>query len=147
MGVSDLIEVGALVAPDARGEEAEWFARCAERRLTFQRCEACAAVVFPPRGACPTCGGVRLSVQDSAGLGAVYSYTIQRRATRPDMADDTVFALIDLDEGFRMLSVVVEPAEAARVGQRVELRFAACAPRAGAASDRAALVPVFVPAG
>jgi uncharacterized OB-fold protein len=134
--VPDLVEVPGLLAPDARGEEAEWFARCAERRLTFQRCSRCGQPFFPPRGACPFCGSTSLLWEDSTGTGTVYSFTIQRRPTRPGLPDPTVLALIDLDDGFRMLSLVLAEPESVAIGTRLEVAFAAAG---------SGLVPVFVP--
>ena len=65
----DLIEVEGLEAPDARGEEAAWFERCRERRLSFHRCTACSSAIFPPRAVCPVCGSTALEWEDAAGAG------------------------------------------------------------------------------
>jgi uncharacterized protein len=143
--LGDIIEVRGLTSPDTHGEETEWFAHCSERRLTYQHCESCGRTVFPPRGACPTCGSLDLEVRDAAGTGTIYSFAIQRRATRPDMDDDTVIALVDLDEGFRMLTIVVAEAGDVSIGRRVALRFARCGPEDSAGDPT--LVPVFVFAG
>jgi len=69
--------------------------------LHFQRCATCAAVVHPPRTLCPGCGGRALEWDESAGRGVVYSSSDVH--TR-----DEVFnvALVDLDEGFRVMSTV-----------------------------------------
>jgi len=87
----------------------------AEGELRFQRCEHCQAAVFFPRVVCPHCGGTELSWTRSEGTGTVYSTT----TTRSRSGDRNV-ALIDLDEGFRMMCTV--RAEAGRdvaIGDRV----------------------------
>jgi len=88
----------------------------AEGRLRYQRCEDCGRAVFYPRVVCPHCGSEALAWHDSAGLGTVYSTT----TTRSRSGDYNV-ALIDLDEGFRMMCTVRdEHDEEVRIGERVE---------------------------
>ena len=87
-------------------------------RLAFQRCEACAAAVFFPRVLCPRCGGRRLGWEESPGRGTVYSATAvhSREGVRS-------VVLVDLDEGFRVMSEVVgaDP-EAVPIGADVRAR-------------------------
>jgi uncharacterized OB-fold protein len=86
--------------------------------LAYQHCEACARAVFQPRVNCPHCGGVRLQWRDSAGQGSVYSTT-----EVPGKDGSYNVVLVDLDEGFRMMSTVL--GSQARIGQRVQGRVAA----------------------
>ncbi|GAA2828145.1 Zn-ribbon domain-containing OB-fold protein [Kribbella solani] len=85
-------------------------------RIAYQRCVSCRNAVFYPRVLCPHCGAVELEWEHSAGRGVVYSTTaIPER-------DGTSYAvcLVDLDEGFRMLSTVIGvPATELRIGERV----------------------------
>lgn len=92
-----------------------------ERVLGYQRCGACAEAVFPPRAHCPHCWSENLSWQESAGRGAVASFTIVHRPGHPAFAELAPFALVlvDLDEGFRMLSRVPGHAGGILVGSRV----------------------------
>lgn len=84
--------------------------------LRYQRCTACGRAVFFPRLVCPHCGADRLDWADSAGRGEVYSIT----TTRSRSGDYTI-ALIDLDEGFRMMCTVRDDFEdEVRIGDRVE---------------------------
>lgn len=87
--------------------------------LSFQRCEACSAAIFPPRVLCPACGATTLAWQRSAGIGTIYSSTTMRGR---DGAYN--IALIDLDDGFRMMSRVAACApDDVRIGMRVRLRI------------------------
>ncbi|MDA3643977.1 OB-fold domain-containing protein [Saccharopolyspora indica] len=83
--------------------------------LRFQRCRKCSAAVFQPRVLCPACGSDDLSWQRSSGLGSVYSTTAVR--TREGAHN---VALVDLDEGFRMMSRV-EGVDRVIIGMRVRL--------------------------
>jgi uncharacterized OB-fold protein len=84
----------------------------------FARCEDCDAAIFPVRVSCPACGSSRLAGAMSAGRGVVYSTTtVMRREGAHDVS------LVDLAEGFRMMSEVVgiDPAEV-RIGMEVRAR-------------------------
>ncbi|HVW39993.1 MAG TPA: OB-fold domain-containing protein [Amycolatopsis sp.] len=94
--------------------------------LAYQRCDDCARAVFPPRVLCPDCGGTSLDWQRSHGEGTVYSAT----TVYPRDGDPYHVALIDVGDGFRMMSNVVGVAEVpigAPVRARVE--FGDGAPR------------------
>jgi uncharacterized OB-fold protein len=88
--------------------------------LRYQRCRDCSAVVFPPRVLCDRCGSTNLRVEVSAGLGTVYSATAVTQRDQPSYS----VCLVDLDEGFRMMSTVVDiAAEDVGIGLRVSARF------------------------
>jgi hypothetical protein len=110
--------------PTPRGEERTYFEAAAEQRLTYQTCDTCGSTVFYPRTVCPHCGGESLRSRDSAGAGTVYSYTVQHRASHPYFADKTpmTLALVDLDEGFRVLADLPGVADV-EVGMPVEVLF------------------------
>ena len=102
-------------------------------RLGFQRCAGCGAAVFYPRVICPVCGGAHLAWETSSGRGVVYVTTAVHRRE----GDPYNVVLVDLEEGFRMMSRVESvPAEDVKIGTRVRLRV-----------DRGGddPVPVFVP--
>ena len=87
--------------------------------LGFQRCAGCGAAVFYPRVLCPVCGASGLTWEISSGLGVVYATTaVYRREGAPYNV-----VLVDLEEGFRMMSRVEGvPAERVEVGAKVTLR-------------------------
>ena len=82
--------------------------------------------MFYARALCPHCHREALEWVPAAGTGVVYSFTVVHRPAGPAFADRVpyVVALIDLDEGVRMLSTlrIADPARA-RVGQRVSVTF------------------------
>ena len=69
--------------------------------LHYQRCGGCAAAIHPPRPMCPVCGSRDLRWEESAGRGAVYSSSDLH--TREETYN---VALVDLDEGYRVMSTV-----------------------------------------
>jgi len=110
-----------LPDPDA----APYWEGIAKGELRYQRCGACDAAIFYPRSLCPACGATEPGWHVSAGEGEVYACTVVHRSP-PAHAKDTpyVVALIDLAEGFRMMSRVVDcdPATVA-VGQKVRVVY------------------------
>ena len=85
-------------------------------KLGYQRCADCSAAVFYPRVLCPVCGSGALEWHVSAGRGAVYATTAVHGRDR----DPRNVVLVDLDEGFRMMSRVEDvPAEEVEIGARV----------------------------
>ena len=85
--------------------------------LGFQRCDGCGAAVFYPRVLCPVCGSDTLRWRTNSGRGVVYATTaVYRRDAEP--YNNVV--LVDLEEGFRMMSRVEGmPAEEVGIGLRV----------------------------
>ena len=100
--------------------EFEQFLR--EGRFMLQRSMSSGAHVFYPRVAAPGTGALDLEWVQASGRGTVYAITVVR--PKPPQAPYNV-ALIDLDEGPRMMSRVesVSP-EAVHIGMRVQARIA-----------------------
>ena len=84
--------------------------------LAYQFSPAAGRAVFFPRVRCPYSGRDCLEWRISQGVGAVYSTSV----VYPRKGDPYNVALIDLDEGFRMMSRVdaTDPLQVA-IGQRV----------------------------
>lgn len=122
--------------PDA----APWWEAINRDELKYQVCRDCQTPFFYPRTACPACLSDDLEWRSSLGNGAVYAFTVVRRAPEAAFVKHVpyVVALVDLDEGFRMMSGVVDcPVERVRVGLKVSLVF-----REGARGQR---LPYFKP--
>lgn len=81
-----------------------------EHRLVLQHCEDCDRPIHYPRVACPHCGSARVGWRPASGRGTVYSYTIVvSNAPSAFLADmPYVVAVIELEEGVRMLSNIVD---------------------------------------
>jgi uncharacterized OB-fold protein len=101
-----------------------------ERRLLLQWCPSCQRHVHHPREACPGCLGQDLQWVESAGTGTVHAASVHHRPFEAMSAEDCpyVVAFVDLDEGVRFLSNVVDADPGTvRAGDRVELTWRAVA--------------------
>jgi uncharacterized protein len=111
--------------PVVDAESAPFWEGVARGELRLQRCAGCGRAVFHPRAVCPHCFGDDLAWFAAAGTGTIYSYTVAHQAFG-EFAGQVPFvvALVDLDEGVRMLTRIAgtDPGEV-RIGQRVRVRF------------------------
>ena len=81
--------------------------------IQLQQCDDCGQWVFYPRSHCSACLSPNLTWKAVSGLGQIYSFTIARRPTAPQFAgmEPQFIAVVELDEGVRMNSVIVNAAE------------------------------------
>jgi uncharacterized protein len=110
-----------VVDDDSRG----FWDAIQQRRVDVQCCAECARHVFYPRALCTTCGR-ELSWRTVSGRATVYSYTVSRRPAGPafEAAVPYVVALVDLEEGARMLTTLVGVApEGVHIGMPVQADF------------------------
>ena len=85
--------------------EQEYLAFLAKGRFMLQRSKGSGTYVFHPRVAVPGTGEQDLEWVEASGRGVVYSTTVVRN--KPPLENYNV-ALIDLAEGVRMMSRVVD---------------------------------------
>lgn len=110
--------------PEPTAVTAPFWDACARGVLMHPRCDDCERAFFPPHLACPHCRAVSWSWAESAGLGEIYSFSIVHRAPQPGFALPYVIAVVDLDEGFELMTNIVgtEP-NSVRIGQRVRVAW------------------------
>jgi uncharacterized OB-fold protein len=116
----------SLPQPVANADSLPYWNAARERRLLIRKCNACGALHFMPRHLCPACWSDQLEWVEAKGTGSVHSFTIIRRAPMAAFAPRApyVLALIDLDEGPRMMANVLgEDALSVRIGDRVKVTF------------------------
>jgi uncharacterized OB-fold protein len=107
-------------------------------KLLAQQCQECKAFRHPPRAMCPGCNSLQWDAVPLSGKGEVYSWLLPRHPLVPDFESPLIVALIDLEEGIRLLSNVIgiSPDDLDN-GQAVEVCYA---PTKGGKA-----VPVFKP--
>ncbi|MDY6779290.1 MAG: Zn-ribbon domain-containing OB-fold protein [Halobacteria archaeon] len=94
-------------------------------RLIGTECGNCGNSYYPPRELCPRCRRRGDIVEkEFSGEGEVVSYTVVHEAGEEyDGTPPYVLAVIQLDEGPRVTSQVVDDAEDVEIGRRVEPCF------------------------
>ena len=78
--------------------------------LVIQRCRQCDRFFFYPRELCPTCLSDNLEWASVSGRGRVHAFTIVYQPNDPRFNEEApyVYAVIQLDEGARMISNVID---------------------------------------
>lgn len=96
----------------------------ARGELLIQRCASCGALRHPPRPMCARCRSPEWDAARSSGLGAVYSYVVHHSPPVPGFDPPFVVALVELEEGVRIVSNLVGVApDAVAIGLPVEVSF------------------------
>jgi uncharacterized OB-fold protein len=97
--------------------------------LRQQYCLKCGALNWYPRHSCFRCGSLELAWKRVSGLGRLYSFTVLNEVIRGyskyfESELPLLLGLVDLDEGVRMFSNIVncKPAKL-RIGMRLEVVF------------------------
>jgi uncharacterized OB-fold protein len=92
--------------------------------LLIQRCRGCQRLRHPPGPMCPHCHSFEWDAQRATGRGRVYSFVVAHHPPVPPFDYPNLIALIELEEGTRIVSnlVGIDPADA-EIGQAVEVAF------------------------
>jgi len=95
--------------PRINGDNQPFWEGCRDHELRFQKCAACGHVRHPPSLVCPQCLGRDGQWIVSAGAGRIFSYAVYHVAFHEGFKPDVpyVVALVDLDEGPRLLTNIV----------------------------------------
>ncbi|MYN12537.1 DNA-binding protein [Pusillimonas sp. TS35] len=114
------INMGVPRAAAVEACDRRYFSALAQGRFEIPKCRSCDKFHFFPRVCCPHCGAQALDWVAPSGKGTVYSVTIVRARE----GDDYTVVLVDLEEGPRMMSRVVDmPVEAVQIGMPVHARI------------------------
>jgi uncharacterized protein len=109
---------------------------CRKGELAYQVCTDDGRAIFYPRAVAPDTGSANLEWRVSKGLGTVYTTTVVHYKGEAPLN----VALVDLDEGFRMMSRVedIDPMQV-RIGMRVKVKM-------HPGDEKQPPYPVFTPA-
>jgi len=113
-------------APQPTEASQPFWDACRRHELRIQRCAECDMLIHYPKLCCPRDGTTAFEWPLMDGRGSVHSYAVCRRAFHPAFKEETpyVVAIIELDEGVRMISNVIGThPEAVEIGMRVTLEW------------------------
>ncbi len=97
-----------------------------EQRLLLPWCRSCEQPFWFPRETCPRDLSPHLDWREAGGGGTVYAASVMPKPGNPAMAgrEPYAVALVELDEGVRLMSnVVTADPSAVAVGDRVTLTW------------------------
>ena len=129
----------ARPAPIVTEDSAAFWDAADEGRLVAQRCAECGRLRHPPRPMCPECRSLAVEIVDLSGRGTLYSYALLHHPRHPAFEYPVFAALVDLEEGVRLVSNLVGVApDDIRIGMPLQVEFTE--------TEGGHQVPVFRPA-
>ncbi len=112
--------------PEMSDDTKSYWEGCKRRQLLLPKCRACGKMFFFPHDFCPQCLSEDIEWIQASGRGKVHTFSVIERPPSAPFAEDVpyVVAIIELDEGPRMMSNIVDIApEHVRVDMDVKVVF------------------------
>jgi uncharacterized OB-fold protein len=110
--------------PEVTTVSAPYWEGLARGELRYQRCPACGHRWLPAREDCPRCLRHDPTWEVSAGRGRIVSWVVYHQAFHGAFAARVPYnvAVVELDEGPRLVTNIEAPSERLRIEAPVELR-------------------------
>jgi hypothetical protein len=108
--------------PQANADSRPYWEACRREELIYQFCEECGKAQFYPRGRCVHCSNATLKWLTSAGGGRIYALTEVHVGQRNNAAP-YYLAMIEMDEGFKIMTNIVSGGKGASIGRRGHIVF------------------------
>lgn len=96
----------ALVRPQMSRDTEFFWAGTAAGELRVQKCNACGALRHPPGPMCPSCHAADRGYVVASGRGTVFSFLVHHAPQLPGKELPLTLALVELEEGVRMVGEV-----------------------------------------
>lgn len=108
------------IKPPMGHDNAWWWEEVAKGKIPIQRCKGCGKLRHPPRPMCGDCGSRAWDHVAASGRGTLHTYTVIHHPQFPGYEFPIIAALVDLEEGTRLMSNLVgcEPAQV-KIGMRL----------------------------
>ncbi len=127
------------IRPPMGHDNAWWWEAVKAGELRIQRCKSCQTLRHPPRPMCGECRSMEWDSVVASGRGSLHSHTILHHPKFPGFDYPVICALVDLEEGTRLVSNVIDcDPEAVEIGMPLELTFEKV--------DDEMILPLFRPA-
>jgi hypothetical protein len=113
-----------LVRPQMNRDTAFFWEGTAAGELRIQRCNACGELRHPPGPMCPSCHAADRGHVVASGRGTVFSFLVHHAPQLPGKELPATLALIELEEGVRMVGEILEPPDGGiAIGDPVQVVF------------------------
>jgi uncharacterized protein len=112
-----MAEARKIPSPVTSVETQAFWDAARQGRFTVPVCASCGKAHWYPRAVCPFCGSEKIEWRDASGKGAIYSFSVMRRAKEP-----YAIAYVTLAEGPTMMTNIVDcDFDALCIGQPVSV--------------------------
>jgi uncharacterized OB-fold protein len=112
-----------MIRPMVNRDTAYFWEGTAAGELRIQRCGGCGELRHPPGPMCPSCNETKPGHVVASGLGEVYSYVVHHHPPVPGHTLPFVVALVELEEGVRLMAELDVPPDEVHIGLPVRIDF------------------------
>jgi hypothetical protein len=120
---STTVDKTQLVRPQLNQDTAYFWEGTAIGELRLQKCNVCGELRHPPGPMCPTCHAANRGYVVASGKGTVFSFIVHHAPKLPGKELPVTLALIELEEGLRMIGEVQGRRDEIAVGAPVQVVF------------------------
>ena len=114
-----MAETRKIPSPVVTVETQAFWNAAREGRFVVPTCAGCGKAHWYPRAICPFCDSAKVEWRAASGKGAIYTFSVMRRAKEP-----YVIAYVTLAEGPTMMTNIVDcNVDALHIGQPVMVTF------------------------
>ncbi len=115
------VDRSRTIRPVINGDNTFFFEGTAADELRIQTCNVCGVLRHPPGPVCPSCHAMDRGHVVASGRGTVHSFLLHHAPQIPGRQLPLPLALVDLEEGVRMVGACSE--DALEIGTPVEVVF------------------------
>jgi uncharacterized OB-fold protein len=109
------------IKPPMAEDNGWWWDQAAADKLVIQRCTGCEVLRHPPRPMCDACRSIEWDFVEASGRGQLASFTVIHHPQIPGYEYPLTIGLVDLEEGTRIISQVVDcERDAISIGMALE---------------------------
>jgi uncharacterized OB-fold protein len=117
------VDRSQIIRP-VRNRDTEFFWEGTARgELRIQKCNACGLLRHPPGPLCPSCHAADRGYVVASGRGTIFSFLVHHAPRMPGRELPVTLALVELDEGVRMVATVTGAPEDLAIGDPVVAGF------------------------
>jgi len=117
------VDKAQTLRPQKNQDTAYFWEGTAVGELRIQKCNACGELRHPPGPMCPTCHAHDRGYVVASGKGTVFSFLVHHAPQLPGKALPATLALIELEEGLRMIGEVQGGREDIAIGAPVQVVY------------------------
>jgi uncharacterized OB-fold protein len=117
------VDRSQIIRP-VRNRDTEFFWEGTARgELRIQKCNACGLLRHPPGPLCPSCHAADRGYVVASGRGTIFSFLVHHAPRMPGRELPVTLALVELDEGVRLVATVTGAPEDLAIGDPVMAGF------------------------
>lgn len=117
------VDRSQIIRPVRNRDNEFFWEGTAQGELRIQKCNACGELRHPPGPMCPSCHAADRGYVVASGQGTIFSFLVHHAPKMPGRELPLTLALVELEEGVRMVATVTGAPEDLAIGDAVVAGF------------------------